>query len=136
MSKNPSPLERVREYEREQALKLSADERPLFHLTPLVGWMNDPNGFCYYKGQYHLFYQYHPFSRQWGPMHWGHAVSSDLLHWTYMPCALAPDTAADAGGCFSGSAVEMPDGRLMLVYCGGILAFTNGCTSRPDAAAY
>ncbi len=118
MSKNPTPLERVREYEREQAMKLSAAGRPLFHLTPLVGWMNDPNGFCYYKGQYHLFYQYHPFSRQWGPMHWGHAVSGDLLHWTYMPCALAPDTAADAGGCFSGSAVEMPDGRLMLVYTG------------------
>ncbi len=118
MSKNPTPLDRVRAFEREQAMKLSADERPLFHLTPLVGWMNDPNGFCYYKGQYHLFYQYHPFSRQWGPMHWGHAVTTDLLHWTYMPCALAPDTAADAGGCFSGSAVEMPDGRLMLVYTG------------------
>ncbi len=118
MSKNPTPLDRVREFEREQAMKLSAGERPLFHLTPLVGWMNDPNGFCRYKGQYHLFYQYHPFSRQWGPMHWGHAVSDDLLHWTYMPCALAPDTAADAGGCFSGSAVPMPDGRLMLIYTG------------------
>ncbi len=118
MSNNPTPLERVREFEREQAMKLSADERPLYHLTPLVGWMNDPNGFCHYKGQYHLFYQYHPFSRQWGPMHWGHAVSHDFLHWTYMPCALAPDTAADAGGCFSGSAVEMPDGRLMLCYTG------------------
>ena len=118
MSKNPTPLERVREFEREQAQKLSAEERPFFHLTPLVGWMNDPNGFCWYKGQYHLFYQYHPFSRQWGPMHWGHAVSDDLLHWTYMPCALAPDTAADAGGCFSGCAVEMPDGQLMLCYTG------------------
>ena len=118
MSKNPTPLERVREFEREQALKISAEERPLFHLTPLVGWMNDPNGFCYYKEQFHLFYQYHPFSRSWGPMHWGHAVSRDLLHWTYMPCALAPDTAADAGGCFSGSAVPMPDGRLLLAYTG------------------
>ena len=118
MSKNPTPLDRVRAFEREQAMKLSADERPLFHLTPLVGWMNDPNGFCYYRGQFHLFYQYHPFSRQWGPMHWDHAVTSDLLHWMYMPCALAPDTAADAGGCFSGSAVETPDGQLMLVYTG------------------
>lgn len=118
MSKNPTPLDRVREFEREQMQKLPADERPLFHLTPLVGWMNDPNGFCWYKGEYHLFYQYHPFSRQWGPMHWGHAVTNDLLHWTYMPCALAPDTAADAGGCFSGSAVVMPDGKLMLVYTG------------------
>ncbi len=118
MSKNPSPLERAREYEREQAIKLSAEERPLFHLTPLVGWMNDPNGFCWYKDRYHLFYQYHPYSRQWGPMHWGHAVSRDLIHWTYMPCAMAPDTAADAGGCFSGSAVEAPDGKLRLYYTG------------------
>ncbi len=118
MSVNPAPLNRVREYERERATRLPADERPLFHLTPLVGWMNDPNGFCYYKGQYHLFYQYHPFSRQWGPMHWGHAVTNDLLHWTYQPCALAPDTQADAGGCFSGSAVEMPDGQLLLAYTG------------------
>ncbi len=118
MSINPLPLERVREYERERAIRLPADERSLFHLTPLVGWMNDPNGFCFYKGQFHLFYQYYPFSRSWGPMHWGHAVTTDLLHWTYMPCALAPDTAADAGGCFSGSAVPMPDGRLMLCYTG------------------
>lgn len=112
------PLQRVRDYERERAIRMDTDERPLFHLTPLVGWMNDPNGFCFYQGQYHLFYQYHPFSRRWGPMHWGHAISADLLHWTYMPCALAPDTEADAGGCFSGSAVEMPDGRLMLCYTG------------------
>ncbi len=118
MIRIPEPLQRVRDYERERSIRLDARERPLFHLTPLVGWMNDPNGFCFYKGQYHLFYQYHPFSRRWGPMHWGHAVSTDLLHWTYMPCALAPDTAADAGGCFSGSAVEMPDGRLMLCYTG------------------
>ncbi len=118
MIRIPEPLQRVRDYERERAIRMDADERPLFHLTPLVGWMNDPNGFCFYQGQYHLFYQYHPFSRRWGPMHWGHAVSKDLLHWTYMPCALAPDTEADAGGCFSGSAVEMPDGRLMLCYTG------------------
>ncbi len=114
----PEPLRRVRDYERERAVRLDADERPCFHLTPLVGWMNDPNGFCWYHGQFHLFYQYHPFSRRWGPMHWGHAVSTDLLHWTYLPCALAPDTEADAGGCFSGSAVEMPDGRMMLCYTG------------------
>ena len=118
MIRVPEPLLRVREYERERSVRLDADERPLFHLTPLVGWMNDPNGFCWYKGQYHLFYQYHPFSRRWGPMHWGHAVSGDLLHWTYMPCALAPDTEADAGGCFSGSAVETDDGRLLLCYTG------------------
>ena len=118
MMKNQSPLQLVRAYERDQGLRIPAHERPLFHLTPLVGWMNDPNGFCVYKGEYHLFYQYYPYNTVWGPMHWGHAKSSDLLHWTYLPCAMAPDTAADAGGCFSGSAVELPDGRMMLVYTG------------------
>jgi len=80
--------------------------------------MNDPNGFSYYKGEYHLFYQYHPYKSVWGPMHWGHAVSKDLLHWTYLPAALAPDEAYDEAGCFSGSAIELPDGRQLLLYTG------------------
>src|SRR5699024_12669813 len=92
-------------FEPHEASKIPPHARPGFHLTPLVGWMNDPNGFCYYNGCYHLFYQYHPYNTVWGPMHWGHAASADLLHWDYLPCALAPDTAADAAGCFSGSAV-------------------------------
>ena len=78
--------------------------------------MNDPNGFSYYKGKYHLFYQYYPYKTVWGPMHWGHAVSSDLLHWEYLPAALAPDGPADKDGCFSGSAAELPDGRQLLLY--------------------
>ena len=77
-------LEKARHYEETQSRKISATERPLFHLTPMVGWMNDPNGFSYYKGKYHMFYQYHPYNSQWAPMHWGHAVSEDLLHWSYM----------------------------------------------------
>lgn len=73
--------------------------------------MNDPNGFSFYQGKFHLFYQYHPYSTQWGPMHWGHAVSEDMLRWEYLPAALAPDQDYDANGCFSGSAVELEDGR-------------------------
>ena len=111
-------LQKARDYEQEQSAQISPASRPLFHLTPQVGWMNDPNGFCFYQGQYHLFFQYHPYSTQWGPMHWGHAVSDDLVHWQPCPCALAPDTPADADGCFSGSAVQMPDGRLLLIYTG------------------
>ncbi len=110
-------LQKARDYERPYPGN-GASPRPCYHLTPRIGWMNDPNGFSYYKGQYHLFYQYHPYSTQWGPMHWGHAVSPDLLHWTYLPCALAPDQPYDGAGCFSGSAIELPDGRQLLMYTG------------------
>lgn len=118
MLKNQTPLSAARDFERQAVAQIPEGDRPLFHLTPMVGWMNDPNGFCYYRGEYHLFYQYHPYNTIWGPMHWGHAKSRDLLHWTYLPTALAPDTDADAGGCFSGSALPLDDGRLMLMYTG------------------
>lgn len=76
--------------------------RPQFHFTPEANWVNDPNGMVYYEGEYHLFYQYHPYSKQWGPMHWGHAISSDMVHWEEYPIALYPDKF---GTMFSGSAV-------------------------------
>ena len=76
--------------------------RPSFHFSPEKMWMNDPNGMVYHNGVYHLFYQYHPNSTVWGPMHWGHATSKDLLHWQHKPIALYPD---GHGFIFSGSAV-------------------------------
>ena len=111
-------LREARKYEEAFGKLIKEDERPDFHLSPRTGWMNDPNGFSYYKGQYHMFYQYYPYESKWGPMHWGHAVSDDLLHWEYRPAALAPDEAYDRDGCFSGSAIELPDGRHLLMYTG------------------
>lgn len=76
--------------------------RPVLHFTPPAHWMNDPNGMLFHKGIYHLFYQYYPDSNVWGPMHWGHATSRDLMHWKHQPIALYPDSL---GMIFSGSAV-------------------------------
>lgn len=111
-------LLKAREYEEQAEKKISAKERPGFHLSVRTGWMNDPNGFSFYDGVYHLFYQYQPYETNWGPMHWGHAVSKDFLHWEYLPAALAPDAAYDKDGCFSGSAAVLPDGRQLLLYTG------------------
>ncbi len=111
-----SLLNKSREYEATHGESIGAEERPDFHFSPRVGWMNDPNGFSWYNGQYHLFYQYNPYATHWDSMHWGHAVSKDLLHWEYLPAALAPDMEYDRIGCFSGSAIALPDGRQLLLY--------------------
>ena len=109
-------LRDARRYEDAMAQNITPLERPEFHLSPKVGWMNDPNGFSYYKDKFHLFYQYYPYDSQWGPMHWGHAVSDDLLHWEYLPAAIAPDMPYDYVGCFSGSAITLPDGKQLFMY--------------------
>jgi beta-fructofuranosidase len=92
--------------------------RPTYHFLPPSNWMNDPNGLIQWKGIYHLFYQYNPNGPFWGTMHWGHAMSEDLMHWTHMPVALAPSPdGPDADGCFSGVVVDV-NGVPTLIYTG------------------
>ena len=116
--------------------------RPQFHFTPEKNWHNDPNGLVYYKGEYHLFYQYNPFGNEWGYMHWGHAISTDLVHWEHLPIALFPDNdSKDKELCtaFSGSGIvdqnnltglQKGDEKTILLFytshkCGQRLAYSN-----------
>ena len=92
--------------------------RPRYHFLPPDQWMNDPNGIIHWRGCYHMFYQHNPNGAFWGSMHWGHAVSEDLVHWQHLPIALAPTPDSfDADGVFSGCAVDNA-GTVTLVYSG------------------
>ena len=114
---NSKTLKKARDFEKKY-LPYTQSEQPSFHVTGGIGWINDPNGFSLYKGEYHLFFQYYPYDTKWGPMHWGHVKTRDFIRWERLPVALAPDTDYDRGGCFSGSAVETEDGRHLLMYTG------------------
>ena len=109
-------LRDARRYEEIYEKEILPEQRPLFHLAPRCGWMNDPNGFGFYNGSCHLFYQYYPYASEWRSMHWGHAVSRDFLHWEFLPAALAPDQPYDYMGCYSGSAIQSEDGKHVLMY--------------------
>jgi beta-fructofuranosidase len=101
------------------ASKLASDPlRPQFHLLPAKNWMNDPNGPIFWRGKYHMFFQYNPNSAVWGDMHWNHAVSDDMIHWRHLPIALAPTPDGDdSDGCFTGSAVN-DNGTATIIYTG------------------
>ena len=91
--------------------------RPRYHLSAPAGWINDPNGFCRFDGAYQLYCQFNPYDSVWGPMHWGHWTSPDLLNWTWRGVVMAPEAPFDRNGCFSGSAVAVGDG-LLFMYTG------------------
>lgn len=110
-------MSKVSQYIKEKAKSVNTFYKPSYHLTAPVGWINDPNGFIYFKGEYHLFYQYYPYASEWGPMHWGHAKTKDLVNWEHLPVALEPTEEYEADGCFSGSAIVKGD-RLYLMYTG------------------
>lgn len=93
--------------------------RPAFHLAPPIGWLNDPNGLCWFRGEYHVFYQYAPFDANGGVKFWGHYKSRDLLSWEQCPVMLYSDEAYDVHGAYSGSALCEDDG-LYLYYTGNI----------------
>ncbi|WP_027340724.1 glycoside hydrolase family 32 protein [Halonatronum saccharophilum] len=90
-----------------------------YHIMPPIGWLNDPNGFVQFKGEYHLFYQFHPFSAESGLKYWGHYKSKDLIDWEELPVALAPTKCYESHGCYSGSAVDN-DGEFTLLYTGNV----------------
>ncbi|HEM5269470.1 TPA: glycoside hydrolase family 32 protein [Streptococcus suis] len=113
-------VEKANQFIQTEKGKINPIFKPQAHLTPETGWMNDPNGFIYFRGEYHLFYQFNPYESVWGPMHWGHAKSKDLVNWEQLPVALAPDKAYDKDGCFSGSAI-VKDDVLWLMYTGHIV---------------
>lgn len=110
--------------------------KDVLHLKAPGNWMNDPNGFIYYQGKYHLFYQHFPYAPVWGTMHWGHAVSEDLVHWEHLDIALFPTKTYDQNGVFSGSAIEK-DGKLYLYYTAvRYLAMAAGNIHRADQDQY
>lgn len=113
-------IERANDYIVQAIRQVNQQYKPLAHFSAPVGWLNDPNGFVVFRGEYHLFYQYYPYGTQWGPMHWGHAKSKDGFHWEDLPVALAPDQAYDKDGCFSGTAI-VKDDQLWLMYTGHIV---------------
>lgn len=116
---NKYSLERANAYIKANKDNVVQDFRPGYHVTGEIGWINDPNGFSYFNDEYHLFYQYYPYKAQWGPMHWGHLKSKDLIQWTDLPVALAPDQDYDRDGCFSGSAIQVDD-QHVLMYTGHV----------------
>ena len=115
MEMNINLLEKAQQYEKLHTN--SAGCRPVFHFSAPVGWLNDPNGLSVFRDEIHLFFQYNPYGKLWGSMHWGHAVTKGMIKWEYLPVALAPDCTFDNRGCFSGSAVTY-DGKHYIAYTG------------------
>lgn len=113
---------------------LAADpRRPKFHLLPAANWMNDPNGPIVWRGEYHMFYQFNPHGTTGADMHWGHAISRDMVHWRHLPVALAPTPGGpDAAGCWTGSALADGD-RVAILYAAVVSAPENQATIRDGA---
>lgn len=107
--------------------------RPAYHFAPEYGWMNDPNGMVYKDGEYHLYYQYNPYGSMWGNMHWGHAISKDLISWEHLPVAIAPD---GLGAIFSGSCVVDKNNTAGFGKDAIVAFYTSAAGSQTQSMAY
>lgn len=108
-------IEQANSYIEQNKEKVNDLYRLKYHMIPPIGWMNDPNGLIKINETYHLFYQYYPYDSKWGPMHWGHFSSKDLIKYENLPVALCPNTQINESGCFSGSAIFF-NNSLNLIY--------------------
>ena len=118
-----NPIERMEARIREAgdlAAAFARDpHRTAYHFTPPAAWMNDINGALFWKGRYHIFYQYNPHGAYWHLIQWGHASSADLVHWVHHPVVLTPDAdGPDRKGCYSGGALVSREGVPVLIYFG------------------
>ncbi len=134
MTEEKFTVDRANKYIAENAQYVNNQFKPEKHFSAPIGWINDPNGFVYFRGEYHLFYQYYPYGSFWGPMHWGHAKTRDFVNWEHLPVALAPDMPYDKDGCFSGSAI-VKDDVLWLMYTGNVIN-EDGSVSQIQNMAY
>lgn len=108
-------IENANRYIKENQKNINSKYRLKIHMIPPIGWMNDPNGLIKIDDKYHLFYQYYPYDSKWGPMHWGHFLSYDLIKYQNLNVALAPNNQNEESGCFSGGAI-LVNNNLKLIY--------------------
>lgn len=113
---NPAIAQAMASVEAAMAKAQADPTRPIYHFCPPANWMNDPNGTIYHNGYYHLFYQHNPYGDGWGQIHWGHARSTDLVHWEHLPIALWPSKELGEEHCFSGCAAINGAGQPVLIY--------------------
>lgn len=130
-AKTLSPVEEVERYIDTKKPEINQRYRPIYHVAGPVGWINDPNGFSFYNGEYHLFYQFYPYDSVWGPMHWGHVSSPDLVNWKQLPTALVPEKEQ----CFSGSAIQVED-TMVLMYTAHVVSDNNPVANQTQYLAY
>lgn len=132
--KAPHSIERARRWTQEHAHQCDPAYLPRLHAAPPLGWINDPNGFSFFQGRYHLYGQHNPYDSKWDNMHWCHWTSEDMLHWQWEGVAMAPDKPYDCNGCFSGTALV--EDELQIVAYTGVSSNANGEERQTQCLAF